>query len=673
MGCAGDFVSLLGRVQAVAAQLDDDALSALANRGLVRRARKDVEAMHPSAPREVDGTIELTVEQSTVRLTERPIDSMCSCPATGVCRHILAAWIHLATHAPAPASTETAGHELLAVSDDELRRWAGTALLRRAERELATGLTVELIDGSTFVARFPEWNVECRWLAGGGLAGMLCSCHSTDACVHRVAAVLAWQVQRGARELSTDEAMLESSAGAPRTRDEVRLAVIAAAEDTVIQGLSRLSPATVERLRTLATSAHGLDLPRLERAVRAWADELAAWLERSARASEELLLTRTATAYALAHALAHPTPALVGQHQSRYERVRELDLIGVGARAWYAASGYRGLTAYFWDTHSKTWCTWTDARPVTLATFDPAARFTAAGPWSGCESPAVASTSRVRLRAAWRSRNGRISGRPSTAMTAVGSTRADDLPIRVRRWSDLSALLRTQFIASLGDRLPSEICVVLAPSSYERAVFDEIEQELRVPLVDDTGAVLPLVLPHSEENRRAIAELEALTLRPGMLVFGLLHLRRGDLSVTPVSIIDAESVLSLGFGASNSRSAGTSVPLLDDEADTDDDFEQADHLTDSSDAVGRLTSSAWSELEAIATLGIAAYRDWARIRAIADSADSLGLNHASHALRGIAADATNETDRLHAGARATLGAAWLLRLTQAAAAVSRVS
>jgi hypothetical protein len=258
-------------------------------------------------------------------------------------------------------------------------------------------------------------------------------------------------------------------------------------------------------------------------------------------------------------------------------------------------------------------------------------------------------------------------------MTPVGPTRADDLPIRVNRWSELASLLRTQFIASLGERLPSELCVVLAPSRCERAAFDEIQQELRVPLMDDTGAVLPLVLPQSEENRRAIAELEALTLRPGMLVFGLLHLHCGAPAVTPVSVIDAQNVLSLGFEAKNFHAVGASVPTLDDEVDTEEGLDQVDNPTDSSDTIGRLTSSAWSELEAIATLGIAAYRDWPRIRAIADSAESLGLGHASRALRSVAVSGTSEIDRLHAGACATLDAAWLLRLTQAAATVSRVS
>src|SRR5262249_11907142 len=151
---------------------------------------------------------------------------------------------------------------------------------------------------------------------------------------------------------AVEVAELEASVEAPRTRDEVRSAVMTVTEEIVMQGVSRLSPSTAERLCTLSTSAHGVDLPRLERVIRGVADEVAALLDRSARASEEGLLTRAATAHALAKALAKPTPALVGRHRSRYERVTDIELIGAGAQAWRAASGYQGLTLYFWDRAS---------------------------------------------------------------------------------------------------------------------------------------------------------------------------------------------------------------------------------------------------------------------------------------------------------------------------------
>ena len=84
------------------------------------------------------------------------------------------------------------------------------------------GLTVEFEEAGAVVVRFPTRNVTCRWMPGGGLAGMVCSCHSPEACEHKVAAVLAFQVASGLRTLDDVEpAAREASAGAPRTRAEV--------------------------------------------------------------------------------------------------------------------------------------------------------------------------------------------------------------------------------------------------------------------------------------------------------------------------------------------------------------------------------------------------------------------------------------------------------------------
>ena len=65
---------------------------------------------------------------------------------------------------------------------------------------------------------------------------------------------------------------------------------------------------------------------------------------------------------ALRVALAHPKPALVGVHRSNYEKVGQIELIGLVARQWRTRSGYAGLTVYFWDRSANNWATGTEAR-----------------------------------------------------------------------------------------------------------------------------------------------------------------------------------------------------------------------------------------------------------------------------------------------------------------------
>jgi len=108
MAVAGD---LLTRVRAVAALLDDAALAALANKGLVRRARKDLEQSRPEIVGDHEGRLRVRVEEWIVELAERPAESRCGCPASGVCRHILVALLHVgaaASVAPADAPPQRA-------------------------------------------------------------------------------------------------------------------------------------------------------------------------------------------------------------------------------------------------------------------------------------------------------------------------------------------------------------------------------------------------------------------------------------------------------------------------------------------------------------------------------------------------------------------------------------
>ena len=100
------------------AAFDDEALAAIASKGLVRRARKDVEdglvgeiVFETTAAR-------IRVSVFTVTLPDKgPAFAKCTCPASACCRHILAAVIHLrerqSSASPASAPGE-ARKELLA-------------------------------------------------------------------------------------------------------------------------------------------------------------------------------------------------------------------------------------------------------------------------------------------------------------------------------------------------------------------------------------------------------------------------------------------------------------------------------------------------------------------------------------------------------------------------------
>ena len=99
-------------------RFDDDALVALANKGLLRRAQKDLEKNQPVTVEDASDRVTVSLGDIRVSFDARgPAHAKCSCPAASVCQHILAAVIFLqkssATTAEEPqrAATNPAGIE----------------------------------------------------------------------------------------------------------------------------------------------------------------------------------------------------------------------------------------------------------------------------------------------------------------------------------------------------------------------------------------------------------------------------------------------------------------------------------------------------------------------------------------------------------------------------------
>ena len=92
--------------QAIYQHLDDDALSTWANPGLLRRAKKALEANEVTL-------LEMGAEQGQWQNDEALVtlnaqgltQAACNCPAAGACKHILAAVLHLQQHMADAADT----------------------------------------------------------------------------------------------------------------------------------------------------------------------------------------------------------------------------------------------------------------------------------------------------------------------------------------------------------------------------------------------------------------------------------------------------------------------------------------------------------------------------------------------------------------------------------------
>jgi hypothetical protein len=633
-----------------------------------------------------------------------------------------------ATQASAAGPTDSAARQgpnvdpaavLGDVSDDELIGWAGKPLFRKAQKGLGVH-GVEIETTPALVVRFPGRNITCRWIPSGGLLGMVCSCRAETVCEHVVAAVLAYQASLGRRTITFETTALAESSGAPRTRAEVLQSVSAVLREMTALGLARVSAAARQRLTTLAVSAHGVDLPRLERMLKALADEIDLALKRDAQAALPGLFWQAARVEAVCTALTQkPSPALVGVHRTQYHDVGQITLVGLGAHRWRSKGGYHGLTLFFWDESRGAWGTWSESRPVAQAGFDPAARFRADGPWIGCNSPQSAAVSVLRLTGAWRNAQGRISGRPSTRALVVGPSlgpgvgpgvgpgagpnsvgpNADNAvvpnvdkpapqhgPKAIVEWSALTERIQKLFGGGLAERIEHEELVLLEPKAWGPAFYDPLRQELTRPILDARGRTLELWLPFNAENEKGVELLEKHDPTGTRGVLGALRWGAGGVRVQPISLLEADRIVHLnleGTGKPNpptTTGAPGSAKTGDGEAEEilGADVEEEDELDDGAtpaiaSGLSRLLATAEAELEAMAERGLGVRRDLAPVAGVARRLQQLGFTACAKSLgrlTEVAESRSTEGEARTTASAALLRAYYVVRLAAEQEAVS---
>lgn len=562
---------LLNTLAALLAGFDDASWEALASKGLLRRARKDLEkGLTIEIIEEVTAdALSISVPPYLVSMPPSgPAKATCTCPAPGVCQHIVAAGLHLQAQAGSQPrvgpTADSIRDEITPLTPERLKTWAGATEYRAGLTLLERNSSLpEITYAETVIVRLMPSTVEARFVPGGGLDGMILpSRHGRRTAV---AAILLLRKSLGL-EIPTEvvqQALVDLS-GTPRTKQEILDSACAVLEDAVAVGLSHVSSVFADRLTTLAVSAQGAHLPRVALALKTVSDEVKSILRREARANEGRVLLLISRVYALMDAIraGGETPGLelTGAHRSHYVDVPELELTGVGAYTWQTGSGFRGLTVLFWANQAKEFLSWSDTRPDELQ-FDERQRFYSEGPWQGTQSPQQVASSHLKLRNARRSAAGRISSSTKTSALVLSKTAPQTIEFGDRLFTSWDLLRRYVFQKQpLGLREPGplELIGVLEPNAFGARAFDPISQTFTWEVYDALNQPLTMSLPFRNWTKESINILE--TLSPPATsrwrFVARLGLNDDQLFVEPISILrpeDSETpVFNLAFDNKNS-------------------------------------------------------------------------------------------------------------------------
>ncbi|SDD66260.1 hypothetical protein [Glycomyces harbinensis] len=544
--------------------LTADALAALANRGLVKRAAKDLDAgAVPVLDLAADGALTAAFPDGATAVlpaTGGLDTATCTCGAPGKCRHRVGAVLAYQRGAAAPADaeaaqadsapTDTAPPEPQAlatpasITDEQLREALGPHAIKAAEQTRRAGYTARLVwpdPDRHATAELPAATV--KFLVPGDVG----YAHTDATGPARAAAVVlaVWAFREGEADRSTTVSVggtdpEGSLAEALHLTEQVLLDGADGADAVLRAALQRESKALTRRRAHWPAGA-----------VNDLIDQLQRYEDRSAAYDPQRLAALLTEIPARANAAGHPggTPAaqVLGSEEADATPLTLVRLTGLGARIG-TDGDRRTLELYFAQPETGMVLAIQRDWPVPADPKNAAEALTGAElagrRLAGCKIGALAGGNTVTEAATRTAARALKLGTGRLAKTQV-------LPLGLA-WNDLPASLRATDLdalaAELADRPPSlirprvaaESLRVIAVASCELLGYDPASQRLEAIVTAPGGGTARLRIEHRSATPGALEAAErALTGEP-LAVAGHVRRHRGELIVEPTAILTAD-------------------------------------------------------------------------------------------------------------------------------------
>ena len=564
------------QLRAVLRQVDDDYLTGLSNKGIVKRAYKDLAEESPGMEWQEE-TAQVTLKSETCLIKNPLGESTCSCPSSGICRHVVTAILWLKKEMEQDGEEEVQvltevssdegaaiQEELMSVPLERLKRACGSRRYQWFLTHMKSGELPDIAETSIVTVTIPWENATVRLLSP--LEYSTCTCHSKELCGHKAQALLIYQFKHGIISLKDLEQL-----DMPEHSMDLELAKEAAGkiqEHILSQfeiGLSRQSLEVEESLERLAIICHRAGLANFERRLREAASDYQQYFERSASFRSQELLKKLLALYELAgQVLTVQTQAelssLAGSFRSDFEPVGRLHLIGMGARSFQSKTGYEGEIYYFLETKQKKWFTWTDLRPTFyegMRKRPSASADISAAPWGlNCNREQMTELE-FELKNAKAAFGGRLSASQETKGEPLGPRNLDLPEIQEMIYEDYGQLLDDYFglhqhqdayvnsgISDDGKR--REKLALIQVCDWEEPSFDFVSQRFSWGLHDSKKNTIFISLRYTKSDKLIITMLERLKQRlkrqeeKKLLFLGTVYLDGGRLCLYPIEFFRKE-------------------------------------------------------------------------------------------------------------------------------------
>ena len=616
--------------------LTPEAVTALANAGLVKRALREIaEGQGPRLDEDAAGVVAGTFADGVVAklvpgktLKETP----CTCGAANVCRHRVAValaykgWFE-EKHGDGPPPESARLPDVWSPSeiDDALIEKAIGRRIERARLLVKKGVLVTVEPGAVPTAKLPACTV--RFLVPRDVAYARCDCAEQGGCEHQAIAIWAFREAERGGPLTGP---LVVSLGGTRTAGSLAELddAVALAQDVLVGGVSGSLPSAA-RFAQVRTRAEDRKMIWIASALEELELALDAYRARSALYSSAKVLSLLTEIEARSRAARNggelPPRFVLGEDEAPETLLDHVRLVSLGARL--RADGRTRYAEVFL------------ADPDTATTLVLAKRWDFKDketPEEGAQLGRRSVASRIALhqmahgqvvskavkRRANRSMELAATRATQTSVTPQrGEWGSLPSPILVRDMEAHLAMLRARPPASLRPRVLAEDVHVVAVKAVSDVVYLSAEQMLVASLVDEADHPFSITVTHRSVAPYAV-DAAAVALR-GPVRFVAGQLQRGKLGM----VLDVTSI------------AGDSVVVPDLAAETKSSGELPRHdLRARTDVIGETLRTCAASLEEIVHVGVKSLDEHAMRRLIsaAHRAEEIGMRglatelHAAH-------------------------------------------
>jgi hypothetical protein len=549
------------RTDLLALTLDD--LNVLSNRGLVKRAQRELEseAFTCQSAESDDGTV--TFQWSDGFDCILPADSVicdrhCTCTATTLCRHLIRSVLAYQRQSGLkptedPEQSESGSDALPTplnqswnpgeIPDTELAQHFKAAQLKQLQRQFDTNQVIELMGGSKPTARLHSSGHTIRFLVPGDLRYTYCDCAAPAPCSHVPLAIWAFRQLQPHQKSGIISTETQSEAAPIELLDDIEAALC----ELIKTGLKGLSDALLGRLQRLEQ--------RCRKAVLIWPAEILVELiqecdlyrQRDARFSPSHVVELIGELCIRMDAIRNATGAVPqlfirGTQNDRITELGAARLIGLGCGIQTHTQNVR-LTSYFQDTDSGAVMAFSrNFTDVPTTQTELPKEF-----WQLAQTKVLKQTSIEQIAA------GQLlikSGKQSPDFQLIPGRSQIIINPQTFQWESLRAPLLVENFSELQDRLkhlpPSslsprrqtETLQVFSVHSVKSAKFCVVEQAVIAKIEDQLGYEAKIYFPYNNRAHLGIEILlKSLTQMKLLFLAGNVHLKSNQIVIVPISLV----------------------------------------------------------------------------------------------------------------------------------------